>query len=419
MIVRPRAAAPALALFALIPVFFGHAASHDWYRWRGPDLNGISRETRWSTAWPSGGPKRVWKASVGTGFSSVSVASGRVFTMGNRNDKDTVYAFDFETGREVWHHTYDCALDPHYYEGGTSATPAVDQDRVYSLSRRGQVFCFEAASGKVIWQKNISDELGLKKPKEEIPEWGYGGSPLVHENLVILNVGTAGTALDKLTGKVVWTNGKSHAGYATPVPFTLGGSAVAAIFGATAVHVVNLQDGKALWNYEWETSYDVNVADPIIRSNRMFLSSGYGRGATVLEFSATKASRVWENKELRSQIASSVLIQDHVYGLDGNNGERGSSLRCLEFATGKVKWTDKSVRPGALIAATDKLIVLTESGELIAANANPEEFRPLARAQVLGGKCWTAPVLTNGRILCRNAAGDLVCIDVKPIVAEP
>jgi outer membrane protein assembly factor BamB len=405
-------AALAVALVIIASVNGAGAASHDWYRWRGPDLNGISPETGWSTAWPSRGPKKLWKVSVGIGFSSVSVAEGRVYTMGNRNDKDTVYAFDAETGQEIWRHTYDCALDPRYYEGGTSCTPTVDADRVYTLSRKGHLFCFATTNGHVIWQKNISDELGLSKAKDEIPEWGYASSPLVQDKMLVLNVGSAGTAVDKGTGKLIWSSGKSHAGYATPVPCDLAGSPAVA-----GLHAVNLSDGKRRWTYDWETSYDVNAADPIIRSNRIFISSGYGRGAAVLEFTASGATKVWENKELRNQISSSVLIRDHVYGMDGNNGDRGSSLRCLEFATGKLKWTDKSARPGALMAAGEKLIVLNEAGELIVANASPDEFRPLARAQVLGGKCWTTPVLSNGRIYCRNAAGDLVAVDVKAIVA--
>ena len=382
MTVRSPRIATASVLAVVLLAFAGStsAAVHDWYRWRGPDLNGISTETSWSTAWPSSGPKRLWKVSVGTGFSSLSVANGRVYTMGNRNDKDSVYAFDAESGREIWRHTYDCPLDPRYYEGGTSSTPTVDGDRVYTLSRKGHLFCLEAASGKVVWQKNIPEELRLGKSKDEAPEWGYAGSPLVQDQLLIVNVGTAGTALEKVSGKIVWTTGKTHSGYATPVPFVLDQSPALAIFGASGIHVINLPDGKRRWSYDWDTSYDVNAADPIVRSNRMFISSGYGRGAAVLEFTAAGATKVWENKELRNQISSSVLIRDHLYGMDGNNGDRGSSLRCLDFATGKVKWTEKSVRPGALMAAGDKLIVLNDSGELIVANASPDEFRALARA---------------------------------------
>lgn len=420
---RPGALAAALALAATLGSLHPSAAraagaGQDWPRWRGPAMNGISTETGWSTAWPAAGPKQAWKASVGIGFASVAVAEGRVYTSGNQKDQDTIYAFDAATGKPLWQHSYACPLDPRYYEGGTSSTPTVDGDRVYTLSRKGHAFCFEAATGKVIWEKNLNDELGLKTFKEETPEWGYAGSPLIQGNHVIFNVGTAGAAFEKASGKAVWNTGKKLSGYATPVPFTVDGQAALAVFGAEAVHAVSLKEGKTLWSHPWKTSYDVNAADPIIDGNQMFISSGYGRGATLLKFTATGATKVWENKDLRNQFNSSVLLNGHLYGMDGNHGDRSSNLRCVEFATGKVKWTEKSVRPGGLMAAGSKLIAIGDTGELVVAEASPEGFKPLARAQVLGGKCWTTPVLSHGRIYCRNAKGDLVCLDVQGAAAR-
>ena len=143
----------------------------DWYRWRGPDLNGISKETGWQTSWPKEGPKQLWKASVGTGFSSMSVSGGRIFTMGNENETETVFCFDANTGEQRWKHSYPCPLDPHVYEGGPNATPTVDGGSDYTFSRKGHVFAFDATCGKVIWSKNVHDELKLK-----IPEWGLSGS---------------------------------------------------------------------------------------------------------------------------------------------------------------------------------------------------------------------------------------------------
>lgn len=388
------------------------AQAEDWPRWRGPDLNGISKETAWSTTWPASGPKTLWKASVGTGFASISVAQGRAYTTGNQGDRDTIYAFDAATGREVWKHSYDCPLDPRYYEGGTSATPTVDGDRVYSISRKGHVFCLEAATGRVVWTKNVNDELGLKGAAET-PEWGYAGSPLVQGDRLILNVGTAGLALNKQDGKVVWTTGKTRSGYATPLPLTIGNEAALAVFGATALYAVSAKDGRTLWSYGWKTSYDVNAADPIVSGDRIFISSGYGHGATVLSFTAQGATQVWENKELRNQLNSSVLIDGHLYGMDGDHGNKSSSFRCLDFATGAVKWTEKTVRPGGLIASGRNLIAIGDGGELVVAEASPAGFKAIARAQVLGGKCWTAPTLSHGRIYVRNSKGDLVCVDVS------
>src|SRR5437667_2272788 len=184
-----------------------HAAAADWYRWRGPDLNGVSKEAGWLTSWPAGGPKQLWKASVGTGFSSISVSQGRVYTMGNSDDTETVYCFNVENGSLRWKHSYPCPLDPNVYEGGPNATPTVDGNAVYTFSRKGDVFAFRADTGAVLWQKNIQSELDLR-----IPGWGFSSSPLVLDKLLVLNAGGAGTALDKESGKVAWQSGKEAAG---------------------------------------------------------------------------------------------------------------------------------------------------------------------------------------------------------------
>ncbi len=389
------------------------AAGQDWHRWRGPDLNGISKETGWTTTWPAEGPKRLWKASVGIGFSSISVANGRAYTMGNASDKDTVFCFEAATGATIWKHTYDSELDPRYYDGGPSTTPTIDGTKVYTLGRKGHLFCFDAATGKIEWQKNVNDELGLTVFKENTPEWGYSGSPLIVGEKLIVNVGTSGAAYEKATGKLLWSTGKLLSGYSTHVPFTVGDEQYLAVFGAKGAHAVALKDGKLLWQFPFETSYDVNAADPIINGNKVFISSGYNRGCALFQFDGNKTTKLWENKNMRNHFNSCVLIDGHLYGMDGDHGRKDSTLTCIEFETGKLKWKEKSVRPGGLVAADGKLIIIGETGELLVAEASPESFKQLTRAQVLGGKCWTVPTLSHGRIYLRNSKGDLVCVDVS------
>lgn len=398
---------------ALLLVHTSLAAGVDWHRWRGPDLNGISKETGWSVTWPADGPTRLWKASVGIGFSSVSVAGGRAFTMGNADDKDTVFAFDAATGATIWKYTYNCELDPRYYDGGPSTTPTVDGSKVYTLSRKGQLFCFDAATGKIAWQKTVNDELALTTFKENTPEWGYSGSPLIIGEKLIVNVGTAGAAFDKASGKLLWSTGKLLSGYSTHVPFNVGSEQYLAVFGAKGAHAVALNDGKLQWSYSFETSYDVNAADPIISGNKVFISSGYNRGAALFEFAGNKTTKIWENKNMRNHFNSCVLIDGNLYGMDGDHGRKDSTLKCIDFATGAVKWQEKSIRPGGLMAADGKLIIMSDTGELVVVQTTPDSFKPLARAQILGGKCWTVPTLSHGRIYARNSKGDLVCVDVS------
>jgi outer membrane protein assembly factor BamB len=383
------------------------ATASDWFRWRGPDLNGVSKETGWSATWPKEGPKQIWKASVGTGFSSISVANGRAYTAGNRNNADTIYCFEAATGAFVWKHDYPSPLADHYYDGGASATPTVDGQTVFFLGKQGDLLSLDAATGKVNWARNAAKELGAK-----VPEWGFASSPVVEGELLLLNVGSAGVAVDKATGKVVWSSGRGPAGYSSAVPFDQAGRRCAALFVAEAVVAVDAKTGKELWQHPWDTSYDANIADPILSGSQVFISSGYNKGCALLQVSGDRPSVLWQNKNMRNHFNSCVLVDGFLYGFDDDY------LRCLDFKTGLVKWTDKTLGKGALMAADGKLIIQGEKGLLVIAEANPTTYKPLARAQVLGVRCWTTPVLSNGRIYCRNAKGDVVCLDVKAAAAQ-
>jgi outer membrane protein assembly factor BamB len=383
------------------------AGADDWPNWRGPNHNGISAETGWLDHWPADGPPIAWKAKVGIGFCSFAVAGGRVFTAGNEDNTDTVFCFDAASGKSLWTHPYKSETGENYFEGGPTSTPTVDGDRVFTLSRWGDLFCFEAATGKIVWSKNVHDETGIR-----VPGWGFGGSPLVHDNLLVLNVGEAGLALDKSTGKILWRSADKDAGYSTPLPFERAGRWLALIASGTAYQAMDLKTGKRAWQETWLTQYGVNASDPILEGDRMFLSTGYGKGAGLFNIAGASPEPLWQSKVLRNQFNSSVLLGGFLYGIDGDAGEK-ASLKCVELATGTEKWKEPNMGSGALIAADGKLIVLSARGELLVAPASPTAFTPTARAQVLGGKCWTTPVLASGRIYCRNAAGDLVCLDAR------
>jgi outer membrane protein assembly factor BamB len=390
-----------MAAFILCALIASPAVADDWPRWRGAGFNGVSRESGWSIDWPADGPNRLWKASVGIGFSSVSVSNGRLYTLGNANGNETIYCFDAAIGKELWKHSYPCPVDPNMYEGGPNATPTVDGEVVYSFSRRGHVVALEAATGRVLWSRNLHEEDGVT-----IPEWGFSGSPLVDGRLVILNAGPAGMALDKATGRVAWSSGKESAGYSSPVPYSQGTVRGVLLFSTKTLSAINAESGKAIWQHPWPTSYGVNAADPVTSGERIFISSGYGQGCALLRLAGDGVRVLWQNKSMRNHFNSSVALGDSVYGFDE------SELRCLDLQSGNVRWTERSLGKGSLIAADGKLIILGEKGQLVVAPASPGGFKPLARAQVLGGKCWTSPVLANGRIYCRNARGDLVCLNV-------
>ncbi len=392
-----------VALLTGIPVL---AWSADWPHWRGPQRTGISAEKGWTTTFTADGPKVLWTARVGKGFSAVSVAGGRAYTLGNDETQDTLYALDVATGKVAWTHSYPHPLDPKYYGGGTSGTPTVDGDRVYGLSRRGHLYCLDAASGKVAWQKELAKDLGVK-----LPTWGFASSVLIDGNRAVVNVGNHGAAFEKSTGNLIWKSGGAESGYSTPLPFEQGGQRLYLIFASKELVAVKAETGVKVWSHPWETSHDVNAADPIlVGPDRIFIASGYERGGALLNVQGGRPKVIWENKNVRSQFNAAVLIGGHLYAIDGNTGK--AQLRCVDVGSGAVKWTFPATSHGALTAADGQLIVISEKGELMIGEASPAGFKPETRAQVSGGLFWTVPVLANGRLFIRNGDGLVTCLDL-------
>jgi outer membrane protein assembly factor BamB len=384
------------------------ARGDDWPIYRGPNHNGISNEVSWSAEWGPDGPKQLWKKSIGVGFSSITVADGRAYMTGNSGEKsgakDTVFCLDANIGKEIWTHSFPCPLEPKYYEGGTLASPTVEGKVVYTISKMGDVFCFDAATGKVIWNKNVNKEYGF-----ELPTWHFAGSPLPAGDLLIFNLGTAGAALNKKTGDLVWQNGKDVCGYATPVPSTMDGQECLAIFGSDSVKGVNPADGKILWQHPFGNSEKVNAADPIISGNSVFVSCGYNRGCAKITITGGKVTEDWDSKVMRNHINCSMLWKEFIYGFDE------SKLKCIDLKSGSEQWGDDSLGKGSLMMSADgRMIIMSDKGELVIAYATPNEFKPVARAQILPkSKSWTTPTLSNGKIYARNAKGDVVCVDVS------
>ncbi|MBW8015760.1 MAG: PQQ-binding-like beta-propeller repeat protein [Planctomycetes bacterium] len=387
-----------VAVFLCSGLIFGA----DWANWRGPKRDGISAEKDWNPKALNDGAKILWKASIGTGFSSIAIADGKAYTMGNIKDMDYVFCFNAITGDELWKHSYEHPLDAKYYKGGTHSTPTVVDGKVYTISKRGHIFCLDAKSGDVVWEK----QLKIKRPT-----WGLAGSPVVVDDLVIYNAAEFGVAVKKATGKVVWQNGEGPSGYSTPVPYKAGDVKAAILFGEKSVFAVEVATGTKLWDAPWKTRHNVNAADPILSGDKVFITSGYGSGCALIKIDGDKASRVWGKEKkttnMRSQMSGPVLLDGYVYGINQ------SQLVCLEFKTGKPMWSFDGSGNGSVIIAGGKLVVLSAKGKLYIAEATPKGFKEISSAQILKGLCWSPVAFSDGKVYARTAQGDLVCVDLS------
>lgn len=371
----------------------------DWGRWRGPNANGISSEDGWAPT----AARELWRAELGVGYSAVSVVQDKLYTMGHLDGEDIVYCLDAKTGERNWSFNYPCKAGKWK---GPRATPVVEGNNLYTVSREGQLFCLDREKGSVQWEIDLLKETGLKNIR-----WGISSTPVVEGNLLLLNVGESGLAVDKRTGKMVWKSDGKHS-YATPILFDSQGKRLAAIFSAPGLHLVDAGTGEKIDFYAWETSYDINGADPLVIGDRIFISSGYRHGCALLDFSKGKLEKVWENEALLNQFSSSIYLDGHIYGVDGQT-KRKAHLTCIEARSGKELWREQ-IGFASLNCVNDTLVVLNEKGALLFVKATPAGYKELNRFETgLDKVCWTAPVLANGVVYCRNDKGTLVAVDVR------
>ena len=398
-------------MIVTVILFAGSLSGADWPQWRGPDENGIAREKLEGTVDLE---NVAWRKEIGIGFSSIAVAGDRVFTMGHDGrkvaGKETVWCLEAATGAEIWSDTYEAALLPNLHEGGPSATPTVEGEQVFTLSKDGRLHAYEIESGKRVWQRNVMEDAGMKRP----PEWGFAGSPYVLGDLLLIEAGST-FAFRKATGELVWRSDAFRPAYGSPVAFEHAGKIRIATLKTDGLVILDAETGTTLAFEKWETAFQTNASTPLIDGNLIFISTGYDRGCALFEFTGEALEKRYENQSLCNHMNNSVLIGGHLYGFDGTaHRGRPTEFVCLELASGKEKWRvkpDEGLFCGSVIGtADDQLVILSERGELLVAEATPERFSYAARAQVLGGRCWTPPALANGRIYCRNARGDLVCV---------
>jgi outer membrane protein assembly factor BamB len=422
------------------------ATGGDWPQWRGPHRDGVASTRNTLLDWPADGPERLWKITIGEGYSSFAVHGGRAYTMLREGDKEAVVCLDIEDkGKELWRFDYPCTY-ANAYGNGPRSTPTLDVsiqkrpplpispgDRLYTVGADGKFHCLDAVTGKPIWKEAHDLLAEFSAPNLT---WGVAFSPLIEGDLVITVPGgpnASVVAFDKYTGEKKWATPTSDvAGYASPVAVTVAGRRQIIVFGGKALLGISATDGALLWNFPWSVNSDVNAATPTVFQamkddsllTYVFISSGYDKGCALLKLvdddGKPGVRPVYTSMKMRNHFASSVRHGDYLYGFDE------TKLACLDLKTGKKVWERSGFNKGSLLLAGDRLIVLGENGWMAVFAATPEpEFtddpdtkqrvvKPLAEFRAAKGRCWTMPVIADGRMLVRGDTGkEIVCYDLR------
>ena len=385
----------------LIVLVFGSPAfaqtNGEWPQWRGANRDGISKETGLLKQWPEAGPPLAWKASgAGSGYSSFSISKGRLYTMGSRGDREFVIAFDVASGKEVWATPHGKTFD-NDRGGGPRGTPTIDADRIYALGGSGDLSSLDARTGKIVWTQNVLSKFGGSNIR-----WGISESPLVIGDKVLVNAGGRGAsivALKKTDGSLIWKSENDEAGYSSALPIQVGGTTQVIFFTGSRVLALDLRDGKLLWEYAAPSNDVANIATPVARGNRVWISSDYGTGGGLVEIKGDgKGQEVYFTKEMRNHHATSILIGDHLYGFSG------AILTAMQFDTGTVAWRDRSVGKGSLTFADGHLYAFSENGVIGLVEANPTAYREKGRFRIQQGSLptWAHPVVAGGRLYIRD-----------------
>lgn len=379
-------------------------AQPDWPFFRGPQWNGHYTGRPINTSWPNRQLTPVWKQPIGGGYASFVTArigsQDLAFTIEQRGTQEVIAAYDVATGREVWTNKWNAEFKEFMGGDGPRATPTYFNGRVYAQGAEGELRSIDAMKGSTIWRTNILSDAGASNV-----QWGMSTSPLIVDNVVVTapggRSGKSVVAYGVDSGKVVWSSLNDRAAYSSPMLVTLDGVRQVLLVTASRIVGLNPSTGAPLWEFPWQTIYDVNAAQPIVfDGNRVFMSSAYDHGAVAIEVKMDgergEARELWKNNRMKNQFTSSVYLDGHFYGLDE------AILACMRASDGKLMWKGGRYGYGQIALASGHIIVLTEDGDMALVRATPEKHDELARFPVLDGKTWNHPAFSDGRLLIRN-----------------
>lgn len=429
-----------LCVIVMVSMFLpgGNEAAHadDWPQWRGPRRDGVWRETGIVKKFDKPRFDLVWRAKIGSGYSSPTVSNSRVYVTDRLIEPkqvERIHCFDAKSGKPIWSHTYDCPYRDIGYDAGPRASVTIDEGRAYALGTMGHFFCFNAADGKILWQKDLNAEFKIR-----MPIWGIACAPLIERDFVILQIGGEGdyclVAFDKKNGELRWHALADNASYSAPVIIEQAGRRVLVCYTGDHVAGLDPMSGKLHWKVPFPpTKMVIGISDPVYHQGHIFVSNFFD-GSMLIRLDQEKlaAELVWKRAgesemhtdALHSIISTPYLRGDYIYGVD-SYGE----LRCLKLMTGDRVWESLDAVPKERWATIhfiehadpaqqnknvpNRIWMFTEKGELIISDLSPEGFTEISRAKLIsptrdqlpsrrGGVCWSHPAFADRHVFARN-----------------
>ncbi|MDE5422649.1 PQQ-binding-like beta-propeller repeat protein [Ancylomarina sp. DW003] len=389
-----------LAVFLLLqgPITFAQM-SEDWTQFRGPSRSGISAEKITDANATDPMPELVWKKDIGCAFSEITISGDKLYTtLSEKTDSlsgwEYMAAFDAKTGNELWRNKIDSIfIDKDDFGDGPRSTPLISKDAIFSFSSYGKLTAHSKTDGKQLWQVDFIKEFGSTTPR-----WGFSSSPVMVDGVLIIEAGgteeRAFTAFDPTNGKLLWAKGKGNASYCSPL--------VAEIDGQTQIIFANQRTlssynskGEVLWSFAMKMNGPTSMPT-LVDANKIFVSTVRSSGFIVVEVKGNTVTELLKAPTMKNDYSSTLYYDGHFYGFNV------AALQCISAETGEKKWTKRGFGKGSLILVGDKLLVLSDKGQLIQVKATPDVYTEQRRFQAIQGKSWTAPSFVNGKLYLRN-----------------
>ena len=389
----------------------------DWTNWRGVNFEGKSATVGIQTDW-SKGLKKLWSVNYlcqdksTASWSSPVIQGNRLIIPGRDKNNDLVFCINSENGELIWQGSYEARAETSHGPG-SRATPFINEDRVYTFGRSGDLVCWQLEDGKLLWRKNVKDEGGAE------PTWGFSTTPLVLNNMVIVQGGGKALviAYNKLTGNLLWKSMEGNVGYAAAITINIENEVKLLIYHGKGLSCLNPMDGKVLWTVPWATEYDVNATTPIVSNDIIFHTSGYKMGCEAIKVTKSGYSVLWKNNVMEAQHSDPILIDGYIYGYSGESSHNIGQFKCLELSTGKEMWSTNLIGQGTTTFADGHLICQDLKGNLFLIKPDPKGFKKIGEIKAaipdVNNPAWTVPVIANGKLYLRYMQ-QLVCYQLIP-----